>query len=333
MAAVSWDTDEASLRPRGSERHLLVPAVDGSFGEVGVALKDLSTSGARLRSNHPLEAGSKSVLQFDATQSIGPVSLEALVVWSQPVTGPEESGRYVSGVKLFGEPGLVGRVIESFGRKQLSVPIEECRRSARFVFPRTVPGEFGAHGTVRIEDLSSRGARIETSRPSAPGTRSRLRYVVPEWPCDVSVEAEVIWCHLKAVWSDDENRYSVGLRVTERRELQRAAIGRFIDLGMASQETRSLRLKQRIQALEVRHQEPLAVGEGDRRPLIDAVRRELERNGAARERWNAKAQTTAAEPSIRGFAGPIAGNLDALAVWEYLDRTVDPTLVSRAFAP
>jgi hypothetical protein len=37
------------------------------------------------------------------------------------------------------------------------------------------------------------------------------------------------------------------------------------------------------------------------------------------------------DPATREAAPPIAGHPDALAVWEYLDRSVDPSIVSRAF--
>jgi hypothetical protein len=37
------------------------------------------------------------------------------------------------------------------------------------------------------------------------------------------------------------------------------------------------------------------------------------------------------DPVTRTVAPPIANHPDALAVWEYLDRSIDPTVVGRAF--
>jgi len=34
---------------------------------------------------------------------------------------------------------------------------------------------------------------------------------------------------------------------------------------------------------------------------------------------------------LRGIAGPIATHTEALAVWEYLDRSVDPTVIALGF--
>ncbi len=315
-------------KPR-SDRHLLVPPVTGSFGAIGVSVRDLSDGGARLRHDDPVEAGSKSVLSFRAAESTGPVSLEALVVWTQPVTAPEESGQYVSGVKIFGGTGQLDRVIDRLTREQRSIPIEERRRSSRFLLVRPIPAEFGPVGKARIEDLSSRGARVETTSSLAVGAKGVLRYSVPEGSFEVGVEAEVVWSSLKAIWSADESRYQAGLRITERHELQRAAIGQLTESGRAIQDHRSLKLKQRIQGLVITRRDGVAVE--DRAELIGAVRLELRENTAAGERWLARAKQSSDEPSIRGFAGPIAGNLEALAVWEYLDRTVDPTLIAAHF--
>lgn len=315
-------------KPRSGERHLLVPAVAARFGEVGVSLKDISKRGARFRHDEPIEAGGKSVLQFAGVDT-ETVEVQALVVWTQP-SGADESGRFDSGVKLFGDIDRVEKAIETFQREGRSVPIEECRRSSRFHFLKSHPGELRGCGLVRLEDLSSRGARVECLREITPATRSTLRYSVPDWPFEISVEGEVVWCHLKAIWSGGEKRYHAGLRVTERHELQRAAIGRFVELGLARQETRSLSLKQRIEALAVRERMTLS-DPGDRRIIIDAVRRQLGDDGGLRDRWFERARTSAAQLTIRGQAGPIADHLEALAVWEYLDRSVDPSLVALAF--
>ena len=50
--------------PRIAKRHLLDPTVAASFGDVGVSIRDISTSGARLRHDRPVEAGEKSVLPY-----------------------------------------------------------------------------------------------------------------------------------------------------------------------------------------------------------------------------------------------------------------------------
>jgi hypothetical protein len=62
------------------------------------------------------------------------------------------------------------------------------------------------------------------------------------------------------------------------------------------------------------------------------VREELRLNPEEAQHWYRRARITIADPATRAVAPPIASHPDALAVWEYLDRSIDPTIVSRAFA-
>jgi hypothetical protein len=47
--------------------------------------------------------------------------------------------------------------------------------------------------------------------------------------------------------------------------------------------------------------------------------------------WYRRARIVINDPNTRLVAPPIADHPDALAVWEYLDRSVDPSIVGRAF--
>ena len=47
--------------------------------------------------------------------------------------------------------------------------------------------------------------------------------------------------------------------------------------------------------------------------------------------WYRRARLIINDPATREVAPPIANHPDALAVWEYLDRSVDPSIVGRAF--
>jgi hypothetical protein len=306
----------------------LSPAVDASFGSVGVSIKDMSVTGARVKHDQPLEAGAKSVLRF-RTEERSAVSFEAMVVWTQKVAAEEESGQYVSGVKLFADKESVGDVILGFGDRR-SVRIEENRTSDRFLLNRLLKGELGAYGFVRLEDLSSRGARIETTRKIAEGTESTLRYGLPDHSFEVSVDVEVVWSQIKAVWSAEENRYHAGLRIVQRHELQRLAIGHLRETAVAVQDTHSLKLKLRLQPVKARL---LAMGRSvsDRASLVEAVRLELTENPEGASKWRERAAALQQDPSLRGTVGPISQHPEALAVWAFLDRSVDPSLVALSF--
>ena len=61
------------------------------------------------------------------------------------------------------------------------------------------------------------------------------------------------------------------------------------------------------------------------------MREELRLNPEEAMHWYRRARIIINDPATRAAAPPIADHPDALAVWEYLDRSVDPSIVSRAF--
>ena len=65
--------------------------------------------------------------------------------------------------------------------------------------------------------------------------------------------------------------------------------------------------------------------------LIQGVREELRLNPEEAMHWYRRARIIINDPATRTLAPPIAHHPDALAVWEYLDRSVDPSIVERAF--
>ena len=47
--------------------------------------------------------------------------------------------------------------------------------------------------------------------------------------------------------------------------------------------------------------------------------------------WYRRARTLIKDPATRSAAPAIADHADALEVWEYLDRSIDPSIIGRAF--
>jgi len=103
-------------------------------------------------------------------------------------------------------------------------------------------------------------------------------------------------------------------------------------------DTKSLRLKLKIMRARARQIAP-ALGAiemsgiaAEQYLLIQGVREELRLNPEEAFHWYRRARISIADPTTRSLAPPIADHPDALAVWEYLDRSIDPTIVGRAFA-
>lgn len=325
---------EAARNLRTAERFLLAPPLAGMFGAASVAVCDLSERGARFRHDTPIETGTKSALEVSLDGRSAPVELESVVVWSHSEGG--SGGRFVSGVRTYAPADLMQSVLTRLRASNRTHRIEELRSTDRFYVTPSLAGEY-AGVAVQIEDLSARGARIATDVVPASGTSALLRFLVPESQIEVSAAGEVRWTALKSIDGGAIRRFRAGLFVTEKAELMRLAIGRLCELNRASLDTESLRLKLKILRARARQMAPSfreieASGiPAEQYLLIQGVREELRLNPEEAIHWYRRARLIINDPSMRAAAPPIADHPDALAVWEYLDRSVDPTIVGRAF--
>src|SRR2546423_12734731 len=167
---------EASARNlRTAERFLLAPPLAAQFGASSVAVCDISAKGARFRHDVPLETGNKSVLKVPVEGRPSPFSLEAVVVWTQADTALP--GRFVSGVRTYAAPELVNSLLAQLHESNRSNRIEELRSTDRFYVVPSLEAKYGAH-PVLVEDLSARGARIDTAEELREQT-STLTFKVP----------------------------------------------------------------------------------------------------------------------------------------------------------
>ena len=324
---------EAARNLRAAERFLLAPPLSATFGGSAVAVCDISATGARFRHDRPLEAGAKSLLKIAVDGRSGPVTLEAVVVWTHP--DPVFEGKYLAGVRTYAPAEVLQGLLVQLQTTQRSSRIEELRSTERFFVAPSLPAQYD--GTpVLIEDLSARGARIEIPAEPRRGKDSILSFSVPDSTIDVAVPAQVVWTALKSI-SGGERVHRAGLLVPEKAEMMRLAIGRLCELNRAALDTHSLRLKLKILRARARQLAPqyqqreLGGIPAEQYLLIQGVREELRQNPEEAMHWYRRARMIINDPATQAAAPPIASHPDALAVWEYLDRSVDPSIVSRAF--
>jgi hypothetical protein len=326
---------EATARNlRTAERFLLAPPLAATFGSSAVAICDISAQGARFRHEKPLETGTKSLLRLSVDGRPAPLSLEAVVVWSQAESG--SAGRFVSGARTYGSPEVVTSLIAQLQTSKRSNRIEELRSTDRFFVSPSLPATYDGQ-PVHIENLSARGARIELPHEPVRGSTSMLSFSVPQSEISIVVAGEVRWCAVKSISGSEMRTYRAGLAVNEKPEQMRLAIGLLCELVRAALDTQSLRLKLKIMRARARQLAPqYAMLEASGVPaeqylLIQGVREELRLNPEEAMHYYRRARLIINDPSTREIAPPIANHPDALAVWEYLDRSVDPTIVGRAF--
>jgi len=318
---------EAAARSlRTAERFLVAPALNGRFASSPVLVSDISVKGARFRHANPVEMGQKSLLQV-AIEGLPPTNFEAVVVWTKP--DPLAAGRFTTGVRTYVEPNVIDGVLTHLQTMKRTTRIEELRSTDRFDLSPSVEGEWNG-AEVRIENLSARGARIETPRPLASSSSGALTFAVAT--LTVSVTASVAWTSMKSV---NPSMYRNGLIIDEKPELLRLAIGHLCEAGVAILDTHSLALKLKVIRARARqlasHANETSGVPPEQYLLIQCVREELRLNPEEAMHWYRRARLTIADPSTRFAAPAIADHPDALAVWEYLDRSIDPSIIGRTF--
>lgn len=319
---------EASARNlRTVERFLLVPPLPAHFGTSLVSICDISARGARFRHDVPLETGKKGVLRVPMEGRTSSLNLEAVVVWTQP-----DGDRFLSGVRTYGAPEVVHALISQLQTSNRSNRIEELRAADRFFIAPSLDARFGSDA-VRIENLSARGARIELRQRHDIGVSLPLAFRVPDTTHDVVVSASVMWTSVKSINETGASSYRAGLLVATKPELMRLSIAQLCDEGRATLDTTSLALKLKI--MRARARQFGKTGESgiaaEQYLLIEGVREELRLNPDEAMHWYRRARLVINDQETRTVAPMIADHPDALAVWEYLDRSIDPSIVGRAF--
>ncbi|HEX8252915.1 MAG TPA: PilZ domain-containing protein [Thermoanaerobaculia bacterium] len=325
---------EAARNLRTAERFLLAPPLAATFGNAKVAVCDISSKGVRFRHDAPLENGAKAILKLAVDGRATAVTMEAAIVWSQ--ADPSTPGRYMSGCRTYGPAEVIQSLLTQLQTSQRTSRIEELRSTDRFYIAPSLGGVFDG-APAHIEDLSARGARVVSHHELTRGGSGTLRFTVPDSPIEVAVTGQVAWTAVKAITGSVTRSYRAGLFINEKPELLRLAIGLLCEQNRASLDTQSLRLKLKVIRARARQMAPSfrdieASGiPAEQFLLIQGVREELRLNPEEAMHWYRRARLVINDPATRAAAPPIANHPDALAVWEYLDRSVDPTIVGRAF--
>lgn len=320
--------ESAARNLRTTERFLIDPPLPAQLGSAVVSLCDISIKGARFTHANPMEMGHKAMLRVALEGRPAPVALEAVVVWTQ--ADPAHAGRYVSGVRTYATPETVTSLLRTLQVAQRTTRIEELRSSDRFTLKPVIDAQWNTE-SVSVEDLCARGARIDGASKLSAGTTGVLHFKLP---ADVEVKTRVVWSSVKAV---DPLRHRAGLTVDGKGDQMRMAIGRLCESGRAFLDTQSLGLKLKIIRARARQMAPSHrdVEESgvpaEQYILIQCVREELRLNPEEAMHWYRRARLLIKDPKTKTHAPAIADHPDALAVWEYLDRSIDPSIIGRLF--
>jgi len=207
--------------------------------------------------------------------------------------------------------------------------VHDSRATDRFVVIEPLPGSFGA-AAVAILNMAYQGVQIEHAQPLRLATRARLWFKRGE--VAASVHGTVVWSHLSKKPNDQGKLlYRSGIRIEESMTLFRDAMESLATSGLIRLDVESLeRKRRRLEEME-RERTSKPVVTMLRSPeippdlvlLIQQARERLRANPDESLKWYNRAKFSTTDETI------LHHREDVLAVWEYLDRSVDLSTILR----
>ena len=214
--------------------------------------------------------------------------------------------------------------------------IRDQRAIERFVVVEPLLGSFGA-AAITILDIAEQGAQIAHAQPLRLAARGRLWF--KRGDISASVHALVIWSRLSDKPNDEGKLlYRSGLRVEDSQETFAPAIQALADHVVIKRDTESLERKRRkfVEREQEKTSKPSIkiVKTDDVSPdqalLIQHARERLQNDPDEARKWYNRARYAIVESSAP-IAADIRNREDVLAVWEYLERSVDVTTIATVF--
>ena len=216
--------------------------------------------------------------------------------------------------------------------------VTELRVTERFRTAEPLAGSFGS-ASITLLDVSAAGAQIEHSQPLRIGTRARLWFKRGE--VAVSVTASSIWSHLsKTPNAQGKLLYLSGLRLESDNRDFHYALQALLERGVISPDVESLERK-RQRAVEraaqkanrptVKYLRPEVEIAPDQQLMIEHARKQLLSDPVEAQRWYQRAKYAITHGQANVAVDAIRSREDVLAVWEYLERSVDISTIAIVF--
>jgi hypothetical protein len=215
--------------------------------------------------------------------------------------------------------------------------VKNSRGPERFLLTEPLPGSFGS-ASITILNISIDGLKIEHAQPIRLGTRARLWFKRAD--ISVSVQAVVVWSHLSKTPNDKGKLlYNSGMRIETGGDEYSLAVQSLVHRGIAELDTESLDRKRR-RAMErakeksstptmkiIRQEEDIPA---DQVLLIQQARERLRTHPDEAMKWYNRAKYAITQGGTY-VATEMRNREDVLAVWEYLERTIDLSTIVRIF--
>ncbi|HUO83820.1 MAG TPA: hypothetical protein VM534_01785 [Thermoanaerobaculia bacterium] len=214
--------------------------------------------------------------------------------------------------------------------------VEDLRAVRRFVIDPPVPAAF-AGNNVLLFDFGEGGVQAEHEANFRPGLVAKLSIKLPNQSRTMLLHGRIVWSHL----SDRTNAkgkflYRSGIRLEDERQVSREALELLLEACMVKPDTDSLEKKKSMLEDKARRkaamQRQLRVLRQNRLIPTDQVlmvqqaRERLRANPDEAMKWYNRAKY-----SLPDGGKAFRNKDDVLAVWEYLDRSIELETIARIF--
>ncbi len=221
----------------------------------------------------------------------------------------------------------------------MTTEVRELRTAERYVVIEPLPGSFGS-AAVSVHDICEHGVQIIHAHPLRIGTSARLWF--KRGTTAAASQATVVWSKLSQR-PDAEGKllYRSGVRLAATDYDFVLALQELASKGVLRADSESLQRKREI--LERREHEragrpvmkllhPELAVPSDQALLVRHARERLRANPEEARKWYHRAKFAMAEEGTAvGAAEIIRDREDILAVWEYLERSIDLPTIMRVF--
>ncbi len=213
--------------------------------------------------------------------------------------------------------------------------LRDLRAADRYITDERLVGSFGAASVV-VVDLSDQGAQIEHPQPLRLGLRARFWF--RRGDISVTSQAIVVWSHLSKRGNvEGKLLYRSGLRIEEEIDAFYTALQRLVEQQIVRRDLEALNKKRKILQDREKQSRPmmkLLRTENeipqDQVLLIQHARERLRMHPEEALKWYNRAKFALLENGAQA-AETVRHREDVLAVWEYLERSVDIATIVRVF--
>jgi hypothetical protein len=216
--------------------------------------------------------------------------------------------------------------------------VSELRSTERFLISQSLEGRYGS-GNVTVLNLSTRGAQIEHAQPLRLGMIARFWFKRVD--VAVNVQALLIWSRLSKTPNEQgKYLYRSGLRLEEESNDYNHALQALLDRGIISPDQESLAKKKQKERDKIAEKtnkptmkmlRPEVVIPPDQQLLIEHARKQLQAHPEEAQRWYQRAKYAITQGSANIAGDAIRNREDVLAVWEYLERSVEISTIAIVF--